>query len=611
MVFSKSSRSAGSLLLLSLAAPAIASSYSLVETWQGKNFLDYFGFHTGADPTNGFVTYVNQSTAESSGLLKITDSGSVYIGVDHTTTLSPSGKGRDSVRIGTTKYYDHSLVIADLAHMPGSICGTWPAFWSVGESWPGDGEIDIIEGVNLQDHNEIVMHTSGTCALTDEGMTGAVNATGCGEDLGTVGCVVEGAEGSYGTSFNKQGGGVYAMEWTSSFVKIWFFPRSSIPASITAGAPDVTKFGTPMALVQDGCDVASSFKAQSFIFDVTFCGDWAGGVFAKSSCPMGSSSDPSQSCINYVAENPSAFEETYWEINSVKIYQTGVHASLSSTSSASTVSSTTQSIKSATASAVSTERSVASTTLESSSSASESTAAVTFKVSKTGARTVTDFVTDFTTICPETEAAHATQASAQSSVVQSVATTPVSGAYALGTSPVSTGRIVTDVVTDTTTICPETASASASIHYQFSPNVDSDSAWETPSVGSGADAYSSRVGVPSYPAVVAPSATPTAWGGASADYTKKPSQSPNVSPSTVTGLPTIIPAPGVVLGSANIPTFYPSATSASGNSAASVSFDSPSSTSSAVFNAVFTGVADKNSAKYSLLAAALGLALVA
>ncbi|KAJ5758831.1 hypothetical protein N7520_005987 [Penicillium odoratum] len=325
MKASSLSLGAGSLFLLSLASPAIASDYELVETWQGEDFFDYFHFYTGKDPTKGWVTYVDQDSAESAGLVKITDKGTVYIGVDHTTTLSPSGKGRDSVRIGTTKYYEQSLVIADIAHMPGSVCGSWPAFWTVGRKWPEDGEIDIIEGVNLQDHNEIVMHTAGTCALTDQGMSGYVNATGCGEALGPVGCVVEGQQGSYGTSFNNQGGGVYALEWTEEFLKIWFFPRHAIPASITSDDPDTSEFGIPMALVQEGCDVANSFKAQSFVFDVTFCGDWAGGVFGDSGCPM-TSTDSFQSCTNYVAQNPAKFKETYWEINSVKVYQTGVKA---------------------------------------------------------------------------------------------------------------------------------------------------------------------------------------------------------------------------------------------------------------------------------------------
>lgn len=437
-------------MLALLCSPVAATTYSLVENWQGKNFLDYFNFHVGSDPTNGFVNYLDKETAESSGLVKVTDSGSVYLGVDHATKLDATGKtGRDSVRIGSKKYYDQSLVIADIAHMPGSTCGTWPAFWSVGKNWPEDGEIDIIEGVNMADHNEIVMHTAGTCSLTDTDMTGSVNATGCGEDLGTVGCKIEGHEGSYGTSFNKQQGGVYTLQWTDDFLKIWFFPRSSIPASITSGKPDVAEFGTPMALVQESCDVATAFKSQSFVFDVTFCGDWAGGVYGDSGCPM-TGTDSFQSCHNYVANNPAKFKETYWEINSVKIYQAGVKgiASVSSaepttTAAAPVVSKTTAETHATTATAVHSVASKEDQTagaVQQLTTASVPTVAATAKSAATEAveqpsskktSTVTSIVTATETVCPEDEkssaiAAHSSAIAAHSSVPATV-TAPAHG----------------------------------------------------------------------------------------------------------------------------------------------------------------------------------------
>ncbi|XHG03803.1 hypothetical protein AWENTII_007091 [Aspergillus wentii] len=113
------------------------------------------------------------------------------------------------------------------------------------------------------------------------------------------------------------------MEWTSEFIKIWFFPRKSIPESITKGNPDPSTFGTPMGNMQGGCDVEKRFTAQKFILDTTFCGDWAGGVFGESGCPMSDSSSPIKSCVNYVAENPAVYKEAYWEINSIKVYQAG------------------------------------------------------------------------------------------------------------------------------------------------------------------------------------------------------------------------------------------------------------------------------------------------
>ena len=76
---------------------------------------------------DGFVNYVTQAQAQSEGLLK-TIGNQVYIGVDNTTQLDPNGSvGRNSVRLQSNPSYNHALVIADFAHIPGSDCGAWPA----------------------------------------------------------------------------------------------------------------------------------------------------------------------------------------------------------------------------------------------------------------------------------------------------------------------------------------------------------------------------------------------------------------------------------------------------------------------------------------------------
>jgi hypothetical protein len=53
----------------------------------------------------------------------------VYIGVDHNNVYSTCTPGRSSVRIESKAAYNHGLFIADIWHMPGGICGTWPALW--------------------------------------------------------------------------------------------------------------------------------------------------------------------------------------------------------------------------------------------------------------------------------------------------------------------------------------------------------------------------------------------------------------------------------------------------------------------------------------------------
>ncbi|KAM3080424.1 hypothetical protein ACMFMG_005379 [Clarireedia jacksonii] len=291
-----------------------AQGYSLVDT----NFFSGFNFYTGADPTHGYVSYQSQSAASAAGLIN-TNNNQVYLGVDHT-TVNPSA-GRASVRISSNKAYNHGLFIADIAHMPGSICGVWPAFWLFGPNWPSSGEIDIIEGVNLAGTDAITLHTGPGCVMNIAGsQSGTVlTQSNCNANNGNDGCSASTNKPlAYGTPFNNNGGGVYAMQWESSGIYVWFFPRGSIPADITAGKPVTGNWGLPVVAFNggSGCTVDNSFKNQNIVFDTTFCGDWAGSVWSSGSCASAAST-----CQAYVGANPAVFAQAYWEINSVKVYQ--------------------------------------------------------------------------------------------------------------------------------------------------------------------------------------------------------------------------------------------------------------------------------------------------
>jgi len=104
----------------------------------GGNFFDQFTFWDAPDPTNGFVNYVNQSTARNDKLIT-TQGGQYHMGVNTDDVVSSAG--RSSVRITSNKSYNSGLVILDLEHMPSNVCGSWPAFWMVGPDWPSNGEI--------------------------------------------------------------------------------------------------------------------------------------------------------------------------------------------------------------------------------------------------------------------------------------------------------------------------------------------------------------------------------------------------------------------------------------------------------------------------------------
>ncbi|OQD73046.1 hypothetical protein PENDEC_c017G05308 [Penicillium decumbens] len=303
---------------LGLFAHLSTAIYTLQDDY-GTNgsFFDEFNFFTGQDPTNGYVDYVNRSTATNNGLVS-TSGGSVYIGVDHSHTTT---SGRQSVRLGSNKTYTHGLVILDLEHMPGSVCGTWPAFWMLGSNWPNNGEIDIIEGVNTQSTNQMTLHTSDGCSINSFGYSGSLNTDNCyveadGQSANS-GCAIQSSSTqSYGDGFNQAGGGVYATEWTSDAINVWFFPNSSVPYDITHGVPNPLLWGLPAARFSGDCDIDSHFNELQIVFDITFCGDWAGDAWSSSTCASKAST-----CNDYVSNNPSDFKQTYWEINSLKVYQ--------------------------------------------------------------------------------------------------------------------------------------------------------------------------------------------------------------------------------------------------------------------------------------------------
>ncbi|CAM1505598.1 Fc.00g112350.m01.CDS01 [Cosmosporella sp. VM-42] len=309
--------------LSALLSGAAQAQYTIGTTYDASNFFSTFDFFTDDDPTRGFVEYVDANTANAEGYAGFVD-GAIYMGVDFK-TANPQN-GRKSVRVTSQQAFTHGLFIADIAHMPGSIPGVWPAMWMFGPEWPGSGEIDILEGVNTQTENAITLHTSEGCSITNEGTAEGTTLKGsnCNEGNGNTGCSQGTSDNTnYGDGFNDNGGGVYATEWTSDHISVWFFPRSRIPQDIANSTPDPSTWGNPTAKFNggSGCDIDKHFKNNNFVFDTTFCGDWAGSPDVWNNNPE--TSALAATCNEYVAAHPEAFENAYWLVNSIKVFNQG------------------------------------------------------------------------------------------------------------------------------------------------------------------------------------------------------------------------------------------------------------------------------------------------
>lgn len=264
------------------------------------------------------MNYVSLEQAQGEGLYSTT-TDTIRMAVDSTNVAS--GRGRNAIRVESKASYTHGLIILDLNHMPEG-CGTWPAFWLLGPDWPSGGEVDIIEGVNSQAANSFAMHTSPGCSIVNDGFSGSMNTPNCdvyapGQGH-NEGCSISTLDTqSYGTGLNNVGGGVYATEWTSEAITIWFFPRSQIPADIKTGNPHPSTWGVPQARFGGACDIDKFFHDQKIVFTNTFCGDWAGKVWGQDS----TCSPSGNTCQEYVQYNPTQFQKAYWDVNSIRVYQ--------------------------------------------------------------------------------------------------------------------------------------------------------------------------------------------------------------------------------------------------------------------------------------------------
>ncbi|WWC59856.1 uncharacterized protein I303_102418 [Kwoniella dejecticola CBS 10117] len=322
--------------------PVQAGSTPLVRSYEGSSFFDRWDYYGSYDnTTNGDAIFANKSVADGSPeLTYVTSSNTAIIKVDNSSTVAYNEK-RNTIKITSQDSYEvGSVWVLDAVHLPYG-CSVWPAFWSYGKgaTWPQQGEIDTIEGVNMGWSNQMALHTEDGCAITtsSSAYSGTVNDTSCYySDNDNSGCgITDTNYNSYGSAFASNGGGVFVTSLSTEGISIWFFSRSDIPTAISGAdsSIDTSSLGTPSASYSnEGCEISKFFGAQSLVFDITLCGDWAGqsSILASTGC---SALTGTNTCYSTYVLDASNYDTAYFEINSLKVYSNSSSSS-NSTSSA-------------------------------------------------------------------------------------------------------------------------------------------------------------------------------------------------------------------------------------------------------------------------------------
>ncbi|KIJ30507.1 glycoside hydrolase family 16 protein [Sphaerobolus stellatus SS14] len=313
------------------------AAFDLVKEYAGSTFFDdweYFDFYDNL--TFGKVNYASRDVAMQQKLTYITPQNTAIIRVDNFTNV-PFGENRTSVRITSQDFYDiGSMWIFDAVHLPFG-CSVWPAWWTKGPLWPDDGEIDIIENINLATNNQMALHTTKGCMQTsDPRQSGTVGSNhDCSPGSGCV--IADIDKRSWGQPFADAGGGVLATQFDVSGIYMWFWSRADVPSNLAPSAPsdklNISTWGPPTASwLGSTCNISEFFTAQQLVLNIDLCGDWAGVPdIYSSSCGAQPPNDPTNPISSKIPRQPDCyadnvvgpgerFNDAYFEINHIRAY---------------------------------------------------------------------------------------------------------------------------------------------------------------------------------------------------------------------------------------------------------------------------------------------------
>ncbi|KAI0360544.1 hypothetical protein OH77DRAFT_696065 [Trametes cingulata] len=304
------------------APPAVNLTFNLARDYSGQNFFNGWDFYGSWDNlTLSNVWWVDQATATADNLAYVNQAGNAILRVDNTTNVPDAGADtrRNTIRLTSQDFYDvGSLWVFDATHVPYG-CSVWPAFWTKGPVWPDNGEIDILEAVNLMTYNQMAIHTTEGCMTSNAiQQTGQLGSADCASNSGCT--VRELKPNSYGDDFNNANGGVWATKFDVDGIMIWFWSRPDVPAELTSGGKtiDISTWGTPSAAfpVSPLCDITKFFTPQQLVIDIALCGVWAG--------PEGNYQQTCPGVCDVSGAGSPAFDKAWFEIQYVRAYTTGV-----------------------------------------------------------------------------------------------------------------------------------------------------------------------------------------------------------------------------------------------------------------------------------------------